>query len=81
ATAVDSGGSNTHDVYHFCRLRRWRHVLAIKGASVGGKPVLAQRPSKVDVSWRGTVDKNGCELWQIGTDTAKDWVYNRFKLL
>lgn len=80
AVGVDSGGAHTQDVYQFCRQRRWRHVLAIKGESKRGRPVLAQRPSKVDVSWRGHTEKNGCELWMIGTDTAKDWIYNRFKL-
>ncbi|MBI3143810.1 MAG: phage terminase large subunit family protein [Pseudogulbenkiania sp.] len=79
AAAVDSGGNHTQEVYQFCRQRRWRHILAIKGASKPGKPVIAQRASKVDVTWRGTTEKGGCELWMIGTDTAKDWIYNRFK--
>ncbi|WP_313338414.1 phage terminase large subunit family protein [Stutzerimonas nitrititolerans] len=81
ATAVDSGGHHTDEVYQFCRLRRWRNVFAIKGASKPGRPVIAQRPSKVDVSWRGTTEKQGAELWMIGTDTAKDWIYNRYPLL
>ncbi|NNT92307.1 phage terminase large subunit family protein [Stutzerimonas nitrititolerans] len=81
ATAVDSGGHHTDEVYQFCRLRRWRNVFAIKGASKPGRPVIAQRPSKVDVTWRGTTEKQGAELWMIGTDTAKDWIYNRYPLL
>lgn len=81
ATAIDTGGHHTQEVYQFCRLRRYRHVLAIKGESKRGRPILAARASKVDVTWRGTTDKGGCELWMIGTDTAKDWLYNRFKLL
>jgi len=78
ATAIDSGGHHADEVYHFARLRRWRNVLAIRGASKAGKPVIAQRPSKVDVTWRGTTHKQGAELWYIGTDTAKDWIYNRY---
>lgn len=81
ATAVDSGGHHTDEVYQFCRLRRWRNVFAIKGASKPGRPVIAQRPSKVDVTWKGTTEKQGAELWMIGTDTAKDWIYNRYPLL
>lgn len=81
ATAIDSGGHHAQEVYQFCRLRRWRNVLAIKGASKPGKPVLAQRASKVDINWRGQTEKNGCELWMIGTDTAKDWLTNRYRLL
>ena len=80
ATAVDSGRHHTDEVYQFCRLRRWRNVFAIKGASKPGRPVIAQRPSKVDVTWKGTTEKQGAELWMIGTDTAKDWIYNRYPL-
>jgi phage terminase large subunit GpA-like protein len=31
AVAVDSGGHHVDEVYHFCRVRRWRNVFAIKG--------------------------------------------------
>ena len=78
ATAVDSGGHHTDEVYQFCRLRRWRNIFAIKGASKPGKPVIAQRPSMVDVTWKGQTERNGAELWFVGTDTAKDWIYNRY---
>lgn len=78
ATAVDSGGHHTHEVYQFCRIRRWRNVFAVKGASKSGKPVIAQRPSLVDVTWKGQTERNGAELWIVGTDTAKDWIYNRY---
>lgn len=80
AAAVDSGGHHTQEVYQFCRLRRWRNIFAVKGASKTGRPVIAQRPSKVDVTWKGTTEKEGAELWLIGTDTAKDWIYNRYGL-
>ena len=80
ATGIDSGGHHTHEVYQFCRLRKHRHVLAVKGASKPGRPVLAARPSKVDVQWQGIMDKSGAELWMVGTDTAKDWLHNRWKI-
>lgn len=80
ACGIDSGGHHTHDVYQFCRNRKHRHVLAVKGASKPGRPVLAARPSKVDVQWRGTMDKEGAELWMVGTDTGKDWLHNRWKI-
>lgn len=80
ACGVDSGGHHTHEVYQFCRLRKHRHVFAVKGASRPGRPVLAARPSKVDVHWRGSMDKEGAELWFVGTDTAKDWLHNRWKI-
>ncbi|MDT4801225.1 Phage terminase large subunit (GpA) [compost metagenome] len=78
ATAIDSGGHHTDEVYQFTRLRRWRNVIAVKGASKPGRPVLAQRPSKVDVTRNGKTEKHGAELWMVGTDTAKDWIYNRY---
>lgn len=80
AVGVDSGGHHSSEVYQFTRLRRWRNVLALRGASKRGRPVLAQRPSKVDITWRGSTERNGAELWLIGTDTAKDWIYNRYHL-
>lgn len=78
AAGVDSGGHHTDEVYQFCRLRRWRNIFAIKGASKPGRPVIAQRPSMVDVTWKGQTERNGAELWFVGTDTAKDWIYNRY---
>ena len=78
ATGVDSGGHHTDEVYQFCRVRRWRNIFAIKGASKPGRPVIAQRPSMVDVTWKGQTERNGAELWFVGTDTAKDWIYNRY---
>jgi phage terminase large subunit GpA-like protein len=54
--------------------QRVRH----QGASKPGKPVIAQRPSMVDVTWKGQTERNGAELWFVGTDTAKDWIYNRY---
>lgn len=80
AALVDSGGHHTHEVYHFCRRRQHRHILAIAGARKPGKPVIAQRPTKVDVTWQGVTEEGGATLWTVGTDTAKDWIYNRFKL-
>lgn len=78
AVGIDSGGHHTHEVYQFTRVRRWRNIFALKGASKLGKPVIAQRPSLVDVTWKGQTERNGAELWMVGTDTAKDWIYNRY---
>lgn len=80
AVAIDSGGHYTHEVYQFCRHRKHRHVFAVKGASKPNRPVLAARPSKVDVHWRGQMEKDGAELWFVGTDTAKDWLHHRWKI-
>ena len=85
AVAVDSG-DNTTEVYEFVRTRKRRliggtvqRVIAVKGHSQSGKPVLAGRPSKVEYSYRGKPVFGGAEVWMIGTDTAKDWLFNRLK--
>lgn len=79
ATCVDTGGHNTHAVYTYCRNHSNAHVLAIKGASVYGKPVLG-KPVPVDVNWRGRSLPRGVKLWPIGTDTAKHLLYGRMRL-
>jgi len=87
AVTIDTGGTAAQEVYDFCRKRKRRYingmeqrVLAIKGASKAGRPIISSRPSSVDINLRGRVEKFGGELWMIGTDTAKDWIYNRLLL-
>ncbi len=81
ATCVDAGdGNSTEDVYAYTRPKRYRNVIAIKGANRPGRPVIATRPSKIDVNKRGKTMQRGAELWMVGTDTAKDWIYNRLKV-
>ncbi|MBR7792317.1 phage terminase large subunit family protein [Undibacterium sp. FT147W] len=77
---IDSGGANTQDVYNFTRVRRHRHIFAIKGASQYNKPILSAKPTPVDVSWQGKTEVRGAQLWLIGTDTAKDYLSARYKL-
>lgn len=79
ATAVDSGGHNTHAVYAYCRQHAHARVLAVKGASQYGRPIIG-KPSQVDVNWRGASVKGGVKLWPIGTDTAKHLLYGRMRV-
>jgi phage terminase large subunit GpA-like protein len=79
ATCIDTGGHNTHAVYAYCRAHAHANVLAIKGASQYGKPVLG-KPSQVDVNWRGSSLRHGVKLWPIGTDTAKHLLYGRMRI-
>jgi phage terminase large subunit GpA-like protein len=84
---IDSGdGDSTLEVYEFVRRRQRRYmggkeqrVLAIKGASVAKRPVIS-RPGKIEYTYRGKPVNGGIEVWQIGTDTAKDWLLNRLAL-
>jgi len=79
ATCVDSGGHNTHAVYAYCRHHAHSRVLAVKGASQYGRPIIG-KPSQVDVNWRGASMKAGVKLWPIGTDTAKHLLYGRMRV-
>lgn len=77
AMGVDTGGHHTHDAYKFCRDNKHLGVIALKGASQRSKPII-NRPSKVDIDWRGRIFKRGLDLYQVGTDTAKSMIYSRF---
>lgn len=79
ATAIDSGGHHTQEVYNFCRARIHRRVIAIKGSSQSGKPIIG-RPSDLDFTFRGVKLRRGVKLWPVGTDTAKATLYGRFRL-
>jgi phage terminase large subunit GpA-like protein len=79
ATAVDTGGHYTHEAYQYVRSNPAKRVIAIKGKSTPGGPILAGRPSHVDVNWRGKVIKKGVKLWSVATDTAKHTLFARLK--
>lgn len=78
ATFIDSGGSNTQDVYNFTASRKRRNVFAIKGHSRPDRPILSSKPSLVDINWRGKTQKHGAQLWFVGPDTAKDYLQARW---
>ncbi|HFV4301172.1 TPA: phage terminase large subunit family protein, partial [Escherichia coli] len=67
----DTGGIDPTIVYERSKKHGLFRVIPIKGASVYGKPV-ASMPRKRN--------KNGVYLTEIGTDTAKEQIYNRFTL-
>jgi len=69
---IDSGGSYTDEVYQFCKKNGARRFIPIKGASDAGKPV-AKFPRK-------RTDK-GVYLTLVGTDTAKEIVCSRLRIL
>lgn len=79
ATCIDSGGHNTHAVYHYCRSHVHAHVHAVKGASTYGRPVIG-KPKHIDVNWRGRTVARGVKLWQVGTDTAKHLLHGRMRI-
>jgi phage terminase large subunit GpA-like protein len=90
--ALDTGGHWTHEAYNYVRDRRtadgWvsNHpvknppkLYATKGSSTAGQKIHG-KSSLVDVNQRGKVIKNGLRLYLIGTDTAKDLIFNRLQV-
>lgn len=79
-TMVDSSdGHSTQAVYVYCREHQAENVLAIKGSSISGKPILG-RPSDQTINWRGQKVKKGVKLWTLGVDTAKAEIYGRLRV-
>ncbi|QZA80192.1 phage terminase large subunit family protein [Deefgea piscis] len=76
ATAIDSGGHHTHDVYNYVRWWQHERVIAVKGVSTPNKAVLG-KPTLQDVDHKGQLTKNGVQLWPVGTDTAKSTLMGR----
>lgn len=80
AVAIDTGGHFTHNVYNFVRTRpARRRIAAVKGSSTDGRPIKG-KASRQDVNWRGQIIKRGVQLWEVGTDTAKDTLFGRLKV-
>lgn len=78
AVCVDASDGQTHGfVLDYCRTRRQRGVIAIKGQG-GSKPPIG-RPTKVDVTTRGQPAVRGAELWPVGVDTVKGVLSARLK--
>lgn len=71
-TCVDSGGHHTEAVYRWVRQHRSRRVYAVKGVGGEGRPLVG-RPSKAN--------KWGVKLIPVGTDTAKDAIFARLRIL
>jgi len=71
--SVDSG-YRADQVYRFARMHS--QVRATKGHDVQSAPVKA---SKVDVTVRGKVIKQGLQLWHLDAGYFKDWVHSRIE--
>jgi len=78
AVAVDTGGHFTHEAYIFCRARKKRRFIAIKGASTPGRPALG-KPSLQDINYKNQTIEKGVSLFLVGVDTIKATVYGRLK--
>ncbi|MBN2400814.1 MAG: phage terminase large subunit family protein [Spirochaetes bacterium] len=68
--AIDTG-YKTDSVYAFVRPREYRGIVAIKGASQRGKPIIS-RPSRKN--------KGGVSLFNAGVFAAKDVIMSRLNI-
>lgn len=71
SSCIDSGGHQTQRVYEYCKTRERNRVYAIKGSSQAGKPLISKFSRN---------NKLGVKLFVLGTDTAKQMIYSRFKI-
>jgi phage terminase large subunit GpA-like protein len=79
ACAIDTGGHHTQVVYSYARRHGADNVLAIKGSSQAGRPILG-KPTEIEINHHGQRLKRGVRLWPIGTDTAKALLYARLRI-
>lgn len=90
AAAVDTGGHYTEDVKAFSQRGRSGEivsddgspliiprclVMAIKGSAHRLSGVLPRRPQKKEFNHRGKPIRSGAEVWEVGTEHAKDRLY------
>ena len=68
ATAIDSGGHHTDQVYRYCRARRSRMVWPIKGVGEPGRAAVSK-----------PAPKSKHRLWTLGTNALKDIIFARLQ--
>lgn len=79
ASAIDTGGHNTHAVYAWVAKQPRRKVYALKGRS-GREKSIRDGANKVDIDWRGRLRRHGLVLWLVGTNHAKDLLHGRLQI-
>lgn len=67
ACGIDTGGHYARQVYRYARRRK--RVFALKGANTRGKPLITASAIK-------TTLKNKVQLWIVGTEIAKDTLFD-----
>lgn len=82
AAFIDAGGHHGEDVYAFCRdaQLRGRQWHAIRGAKDYYAPRLG-KPKKIDFNWRGAEVPGGATLRFVGTQSIKNLIDGRLKIL
>ncbi len=81
ADSIDAAGHHTQDVYNYGAARAHLGCTVLGGSPRPNRPIISSAPSKVDIDWGGTKRPGGAERWMVGTDVAKDYLFNRFHLV
>ena len=78
---VDLGETYTNEVYNFVRNSRnmGLDVIATHGSSRYNQPIVG-KPKLIDYDFNGQLYPAGAMTAALGTDTAKDTLYERAKL-
>ena len=79
---VDTGGHFTDQAYRFVHSYAQRssmRLIALRGSNKQGSPIKG-KGSYQDINHAGRIVKRGVELWEVGTDTAKDLFFGRLKV-
>ena len=80
AYGIDCGGANTQDVYNYGASRDRFGCVVTRGENLRNRPIIASKPTVNDIDWQGERVEGGVKTWRIGTDTAKDHIFNRLQL-
>lgn len=80
ADGIDAAGHHTQDVYNYGSNRAHLGCTVLGGSPRPNRPIISSTPSKVDIDWGGSKRPGGVERWMVGTDVAKDYLFNRFHL-
>ena len=79
ATAIDSGGHFTEEVYRFCKNRFALGVVPIKGVDKLKGDVMIGKPNKVEYGSKGNALKTSIKLYSIGVNKVKTYLYRRLR--
>ncbi|MEO7538881.1 MAG: phage terminase large subunit family protein [Pyrinomonadaceae bacterium] len=71
AACIDTGGHHTDEVYNYCKRNAGRRWFAVKGLSTRDSPLVG-RPTRNN--------KARVKLFGVGTDTAKDQIFDFLKV-
>jgi phage terminase large subunit GpA-like protein len=78
AAGIDSRGHRSKEVRDFVQRSSLRvPVYAVQGSTTRMNRPIAQAASDIDKNRRGKIVQGGYGVWNVGTEHAKNYLYNR----